>query len=91
MPFAGVRPSAAASMQSVIVAHCLSSHWPYLCGHLCNHGAHICRHCCSDPSSKPEWTHVLLSVLPPLPLGQLKDETRIVLALKAACTGIMNR
>ncbi|KAK9790754.1 hypothetical protein WJX73_002279 [Symbiochloris irregularis] len=44
-----------------------------------------------DPSLKPDWAHVFISVLPPLPLGQVKEEARIVLALKAACAGIMSR
>ena len=40
---------------------------------------------------KADWAHVFLSVLPPLPLAAAKDETRIALALKAACAGVMAR
>lgn len=46
---------------------------------------------CAEPNLKPDWTHVFLSVLPPLPLGQPRDETRITLALRAACAGIMSK
>ena len=45
----------------------------------------------ADSTLTPDWTHIFLSVLPPLPLGSPKDENRLVLALKAACAGIMTR
>ena len=45
----------------------------------------------ADPKLTPDWTHIFLTVLPPLPLGSSKDENRLVLALKAACAGIMTR
>ena len=49
-------------------------------------------HCAGDHEPmKADWAHVFLSVLPPLPLAAAKDETRIALALKAACAGVMAR
>lgn len=40
---------------------------------------------------KADWAHVFLSVLPPLPLAAVKDESRIALALKSSCASLMSK
>ena len=43
-----------------------------------------CSRADKDGGARPDWAHVYLAVLPPLPLNAAKDEAKIVVALRHA-------